>query len=308
MKIAAPAKSIDAVSHGQEGSDVAGRLLQNDKSAHVGNDSDAVDSTVAKSKKLPRRRKALVRVAPNAESTATGQQAELVDTSRASQKASQGISKAARSSSCASVDSQTLSTQPLSVQHGNELSAITEERVSPCSDVLHLSSPSNEVAEFHEAAHSGQHWAVPVEDAWCYTPSSPERSMHGSPQQAAHVPSPKHSSAQLQEHTESSSKDVPMHSSNKVGLCASQTAWHLARCRHATVKGHQALAYMFLYSADGQTPLYTMELLAQDRGCHARQSSASHCMHLEEACSGLQGLPRIIMSFLTAVNMQARMP
>jgi len=240
VKIAAPAKSIDAVSHGQEGSGIAGRLLQDDKSAHVGNDSDAVDSTLAKSKELPRRRKALVRVAPPAESTATGQQAELVDTSRESRKASKGISKAARSSSCEAVDSQTLSTQPLSVQHGNELSPITEERVSPCSDVLHLSSPANEVAEIHEAAQSGQPWAVPVEDAWCYTASSPQQSMHGSPQQAARLPSSRHSSAQFQEHTESSSKDVLMHSSSKVRARASQTAWHLARRCHAT-NGRQGL-------------------------------------------------------------------
>ena len=97
-----------------------------------------------------------MRVAAPTESTAAGQQAEVVDASRASRKASKGISKAMRSSSCASIDSHTLSTQPLSVQHGIELSPITEERVSPCSDVLHLSSPATEVAGNCEAAQSGQ--------------------------------------------------------------------------------------------------------------------------------------------------------
>ena len=53
VKMTAPAKGVDVVTHGQEGSDVAGRLLQDDKSAHVGNDLDAANSTETKPKKLP---------------------------------------------------------------------------------------------------------------------------------------------------------------------------------------------------------------------------------------------------------------
>ena len=69
----------------------------------------------------------------------------------------------------------------------------------------------------------------------------------------------------------------------------------------------QGLAYTSLYSADGQIPLYTMVLWAQDGGCDATRSSTTHCMHLEGSCSGMKGLPKNLMSFPTAVNMQARM-
>ena len=202
--------------------DKVSRLLQDDRSAEAGGDSAAARSTVAKARKSPRRRKALVRVAPVLEDSVAGHQATLSDPSTTGHSSASKSSKAAGSSSKGSQHCKALDAEPFasSLCSGAELSPITEEQISQRSVTRQVSSPADDMAGGAAAARAGQPWALPAQDAWCYIASSPELSVQASPQLAACLSSPRDSHTEVHRNIDGSSKAAQMQTSGVAKVSA----------------------------------------------------------------------------------------
>ena len=199
-----------------------GRLLREDRPAQAGGDLAATHSTAGKSKKPPGRRKALVKVAPVSEGNEHKHWAGKSGPGTAGHSLASVLSRAAGSPSQELLHLGGLAGRPLesSLAKAEVVSPITEEHSSKRSIVSHISSPAKSAAGGAAAARAGQSWAESVQDAWCYVVSSPEQSMHASPQLAACLFPPRDSCPDSLGNWDSCSKDVQPHSAHLAKVCA----------------------------------------------------------------------------------------
>ena len=207
--------SQSAAAPDQADIDQGSRQLQDEALVQAGDDRKAAHSTAVKAKKPPRRRKALVKVAPVTVDTDAG---PPIRPSTASHSSAREFSEAAVRSSKVPQHGKALAGEHFvsSLCSGDELSPITEVQSSQRSAVCHASSTADEVAGGPTAAQAGQSWALPAQDACCYIASSPELSTEASPELATCRSSPcdPHFSTQCIGKLDSSSKGLQMQPSD----------------------------------------------------------------------------------------------